>query len=149
MVTAPTNGAAGVVPAVMRYWLHFHAEADQQSIRDFLLTDAIGVIIKTASAGAEVGCKARSVPRPRWPPPACRGARRLAGAGGERCGDRAGAPSRHDHDPVRGSFRCPASSATRWAVKAVTAASLAIKGDGTHFVPLDAAIGPCARPAWT
>ncbi|MGQ3149201.1 MAG: L-serine ammonia-lyase, iron-sulfur-dependent, subunit alpha, partial [Agrobacterium sp.] len=47
VVTAPTNGAAGVVPAVMRYWLHFHVEADQDSIRDFLLTAAaIGGIIK-------------------------------------------------------------------------------------------------------
>ncbi|HTV70257.1 MAG TPA: L-serine ammonia-lyase, partial [Rhizobiaceae bacterium] len=47
VVTAPTNGAAGVVPAVLRYWLHFHPEADQDSIRDFLLTAAaIGGIIK-------------------------------------------------------------------------------------------------------
>ncbi|MCB1465840.1 MAG: L-serine ammonia-lyase, iron-sulfur-dependent, subunit alpha, partial [Rhizobiaceae bacterium] len=60
VVTAPTNGAAGVVPAVMRYWLHFHSEADQASIRDFLLTaSAVGGIIKTNASisGAEVGCQ--------------------------------------------------------------------------------------------
>ena len=60
VVTAPTNGAAGVVPAVIRYWLHFHAEADQHGIRDYLLTAAaIGGIIKTNASisGAEVGCQ--------------------------------------------------------------------------------------------
>src|SRR5204862_689917 len=60
VVTAPTNGAAGVVPAVMRYWLHFHPEADQPSIRDFLLTAAaVGGIIKSNASisGAEVGCQ--------------------------------------------------------------------------------------------
>ena len=60
VVTAPTNGAAGVIPAVMRYWLHFHPEADQQSIRDFLLTAAaVGGIIKANASisGAEVGCQ--------------------------------------------------------------------------------------------
>ena len=60
VVTAPTNGAAGVVPAVLRYWLHFHPEADDESIRDFLLTAAaVGGIIKTNASisGAEVGCQ--------------------------------------------------------------------------------------------
>ena len=60
VVTAPTNGAAGVIPAVLRYWLHFHPEADQASIRDFLLTAAaVGGIIKTNASisGAEVGCQ--------------------------------------------------------------------------------------------
>ena len=60
VVTAPTNGAAGTLPAVLRYWLHFHPEADQPSIRDFLLTRAaVGGIIKTNASisGAEVGCQ--------------------------------------------------------------------------------------------
>jgi L-serine dehydratase len=60
VVTAPTNGAAGVVPAVLRYWLHFHRTADDAGIRDFLLTAAaIGGIIKTNASisGAEVGCQ--------------------------------------------------------------------------------------------
>ena len=60
VVTAPTNGAAGTLPAVLRYWLHFHPEADQDGIRDFLLTAAaVGGIIKTNASisGAEVGCQ--------------------------------------------------------------------------------------------
>src|SRR5690606_4238904 len=60
VVTAPTNGAAGVVPAVLRYYLHFHEEADERSVRDFLLTSAaIGGIIKhnASISGAEVGCQ--------------------------------------------------------------------------------------------
>ena len=60
VVTAPTNGAAGTLPAVLRYWLHFHPEADKPSVRDFLLTAAaVGGIIKTNASisGAEVGCQ--------------------------------------------------------------------------------------------
>lgn len=60
VVTAPTNGAAGVVPAVLRYYLHFHDDADQKGIRDFLLTSAaIGGVIKhnASISGAEVGCQ--------------------------------------------------------------------------------------------
>jgi iron-sulfur-dependent L-serine dehydratase single chain form len=60
VVTAPTNGAAGTLPAVLRYWLNFHPEADQPSIRDFLLTAAaVGGIIKSNASisGAEVGCQ--------------------------------------------------------------------------------------------
>ena len=61
MVTAPTNGAAGVVPATLRYWLdHVPGEADQRELRDFLLTAAAvgGLIKRNASiSGAEVGCQ--------------------------------------------------------------------------------------------
>ena len=60
VVTAPTNGAAGVVPAVIRYWQHFYADADHHDIRDFLLTAAaVGGIIKhnASISGAEVGCQ--------------------------------------------------------------------------------------------
>src|SRR6185295_11809677 len=60
VVTAPTNGAAGVVPAVMRYWQHFYADADHHDLRDFLLTAAaVGGIIKhnASISGAEVGCQ--------------------------------------------------------------------------------------------
>src|SRR5690606_34385983 len=56
VVTAPTNGAAGVVPAVMRYWEHFHVDASVSDIRDFLLTAAaIGGIVKhnASISGAE------------------------------------------------------------------------------------------------
>ncbi len=73
VVTAPTNGAAGIVPAVLHYYLHFSPGADDEGIVRFLLTaGAIGILFKenASISGAEVGCQARSVPRRRWPPAA-------------------------------------------------------------------------------
>jgi L-serine dehydratase len=145
VVTAPTNGAAGVVPAVLRYWLHFHPEADQPSIRDFLLTAAaVGGIIKhnASISGAEVGCQGE-----------VGSASAMAAAG--LCAVMGGTPEQVENaaeialehhlgmtcDPVGGLVQVPCIERNALgAVKAVTAASLAIKGDGTHFVPLDAAI---------
>lgn len=145
VVTAPTNGAAGVVPAVMRYWLHFHVEADQDSIRDFLLTSAaVGGIIKhnASISGAEVGCQGE-----------VGSASAMAAAG--LCAVMGGSPEQVENaaeialehhlgmtcDPVGGLVQVPCIERNALgAVKAVTAASLAIKGDGKHFVPLDAAI---------
>ncbi|MBE7185111.1 MAG: L-serine ammonia-lyase [Methylobacterium mesophilicum] len=145
VVTAPTNGAAGVVPAVLRYWLHFHAEADAGSIRDFLLTAAaVGGIIKTNASisGAEVGCQGE-----------VGSASAMAAAG--LCAVLGGTPEQVENaaeialehhlgmtcDPVAGLVQVPCIERNALgAVKAVTAASLAVKGDGKHFVPLDAAI---------
>ena len=145
VVTAPTNGAAGVVPAVMRYWLHFHVEADSHSIREFLLTAAaVGGIIKTNASisGAEVGCQGE-----------VGSASAMAAAG--LCAVMGGTPAQVENaaeialehhlgmtcDPVGGLVQVPCIERNALgAVKAVTAASLAIKGDGTHFVPLDAAV---------
>lgn len=145
IVTAPTNGAAGVVPAVLRYWLHFHVEADQDSIRDFLLTAAaVGGIIKhnASISGAEVGCQGE-----------VGSASAMAAAG--LCAVMGGTPEQVENaaeialehhlgmtcDPVGGLVQVPCIERNALgAVKAVTAASLAIKGDGKHFVPLDAAI---------
>jgi L-serine dehydratase len=145
VVTAPTNGAAGVVPAVLRYWLHFHVEADEESIRDFLLTAAaIGGIIKTNASisGAEVGCQGE-----------VGSASAMAAAG--LCAVMGGTPEQVENaaeialehhlgmtcDPVGGLVQVPCIERNALgAVKAVTAASLAIKGDGSHFVPLDAAV---------
>jgi L-serine dehydratase len=145
VVTAPTNGAAGTLPAVLRYWLHFHPEADQASIRDFLLTAAaVGGIIKTNASisGAEVGCQGE-----------VGSASAMAAAG--LCAVMGGTPEQVENaaeialehhlgmtcDPVGGLVQVPCIERNALgAVKAVTAASLAIKGDGKHFVPLDAAI---------
>lgn len=145
VVTAPTNGAAGTLPAVLRYWLHFHPEADQSSIRDFLLTAAaVGGIIKTNASisGAEVGCQGE-----------VGSASAMAAAG--LCAVMGGTPEQVENaaeialehhlgmtcDPVGGLVQVPCIERNALgAVKAVTAASLAIKGDGKHFVPLDAAI---------
>lgn len=145
VVTAPTNGAAGTLPAVLRYWLHFHPEADDASIRDFLLTAAgVGGIIKTNASisGAEVGCQGE-----------VGSASAMAAAG--LCAVMGGTPEQVENaaeialehhlgmtcDPVGGLVQVPCIERNALgAVKAVTAASLAIKGDGVHFVPLDAAI---------
>jgi L-serine dehydratase len=145
VVTAPTNGAAGVVPAVMRYWQHFHVEADQDDIREFLLTAAaVGGIIKhnASISGAEVGCQGE-----------VGSASAMAAAG--LCAVMGGTPEQVENaaeialehhlgmtcDPVAGLVQVPCIERNALgAVKAVTAASLAIKGDGKHFVPLDAAI---------
>lgn len=145
VVTAPTNGAAGVVPAVLRYWLHFHVEADKESIRDFLLTAAaVGGIIKhnASISGAEVGCQGEV-------------GSASAMAAAALCAVMGGSPEQVENaaeialehhlgmtcDPVGGLVQVPCIERNALgAVKAVTAASLAIKGDGSHFVPLDAAI---------
>ena len=145
VVTAPTNGAAGVIPAVLRYWQHFHAEADQNDIRDFLLTAAaIGGIIKTNASisGAEVGCQGEV-----GSASAMAAAGLAAVMGGTPAQVENAAEIALEHhlgmtcDPVGGLVQVPCIERNALgAVKAVTAASLALKGDGSHFVPLDAAI---------
>ncbi|MBO6716635.1 MAG: L-serine ammonia-lyase [Rhizobiaceae bacterium] len=145
IVTAPTNGAAGVIPAVIRYWQHFHVEASERDIRDFLLTAAaVGGIVKhnASISGAEVGCQGE-----------VGSASAMAAAG--LCAVMGGTPEQVENaaeialehhlgmtcDPVGGLVQVPCIERNALgAVKAVTAASLAIKGDGQHFVPLDAAI---------
>ena len=145
VVTAPTNGAAGVIPAVMQFYLKFNAAAGQQAIRDYLLTAAaIGGIIKhnASISGAEVGCQGE-----------VGSASAMAAAG--LCAIMGGTPEQVENaaeialehhlgmtcDPVAGLVQIPCIERNAFgAVKAVTAASLALKGDGTHAVPLDACI---------
>ncbi|HEU4985568.1 MAG TPA: L-serine ammonia-lyase [Rhizobiaceae bacterium] len=145
VVTAPTNGAAGVVPAVMRYWLRFHVDADQKGIRDFLLTAAaIGGIIKhnASISGAEVGCQGEVGSASAM---AAAGLAAVLGGTSEQVENAAEIALEHHLgmtcDPVGGLVQVPCIERNALgAVKAVTAASLAVKGDGKHFVPLDAAI---------
>ena len=145
VVTAPTNGAAGTLPAVLRYWLHFHPEADQESIRDFLLSAAaVGGIIKTNASisGAEVGCQGEVGSASAM---AAAGLCAVMGGTAEQVENAAEIALEHHLgmtcDPVAGLVQVPCIERNALgAVKAVTAASLAIKGDGKHFVPLDAAI---------
>ncbi|MCX8569361.1 MULTISPECIES: L-serine ammonia-lyase [Hyphomicrobiales] len=145
VVTAPTNGAAGTLPAVLRYWLHFHVEADKDSIRDFLLTAAaVGGIIKTNASisGAEVGCQGEVGSASAM---AAAGLCAVMGGTAEQVENAAEIALEHHLgmtcDPVAGLVQVPCIERNALgAVKAVTAASLAIKGDGKHFVPLDAAI---------
>ncbi|KXF77383.1 serine dehydratase [Paramesorhizobium deserti] len=145
VVTAPTNGAAGVVPAVLRYYLHFHEDADQKGIRDFLLTSAAvgGVIKHNASiSGAEVGCQGEVGSASAM---AAAGLAAVLGGTPEQIENAAEIALEHHLgmtcDPVGGLVQVPCIERNALgAVKAVTAASLAVKGDGTHFVPLDACI---------
>ncbi len=145
VVTAPTNRAAGVVPAVIRYWLDHVPGATSARIPEFLLTAAaIGGLIKhnASISGAECGCQAE-----------VGSAAAMAAAG--LCAVLGGTPEQIENaaeialehhlgmtcDPVKGLVQVPCIERNGLgAIKAVSAASLALRGDGTHLVPLDAAI---------
>ena len=145
VVTAPTNGAAGVVPATIRYYLHFHEDADENGIRDYLLTAAaVGGIIKhnASISGAEVGCQGEVGSAAAM---AAAGLAAVMGGTPEQIENAAEIALEHHLgmtcDPVAGLVQVPCIERNALgAVKAVTAASLALKGDGRHFVPLDACI---------
>ena len=145
VVTAPTNGAAGVIPAIIRYYKQFHADADRDGIHDFLLTAAaIGGIIKhnASISGAEVGCQGEVGSAAAM---AAAGMAAVMGGSPEQIENAAEIALEHHLgmtcDPVGGLVQVPCIERNALgAVKAVTAASLAVKGDGQHFVPLDACI---------
>lgn len=144
VVTAPTNGAAGVIPAVL-YYLVEHEGGSLQQVRDFLLTAAaIGGLIKHRSSisGAEVGCQGE-----------VGSASAMAAAG--LCAARGGTPQQIENaaeialehhlgmtcDPVAGLVQVPCIERNGFgAIKAYTAASLAQRGSGSHFMPLDSCI---------
>lgn len=145
VVTAPTNGAAGVIPATIRYYRQFHADADRGGIHDFLLTAAaVGGIIKhnASISGAEVGCQGEVGSAAAM---AAAGMAAVMGGSPEQIENAAEIALEHHLgmtcDPVAGLVQVPCIERNALgAVKAVTAASLAVKGDGQHFVPLDACI---------
>lgn len=145
VVTAPTNGAAGVLPATIRYWLDHVPGASESRIEDFLLTAAaIGGLVKfnASISGAEAGCQAE-----------VGSAAAMSAAG--LCAVMGGTPEQVENaaeialehhlgmtcDPVKGLVQVPCIERNGLgAIKAVSAASLALRGDGTHLVPLDACI---------
>lgn len=145
VVTAPTNGAAGVIPATIRYYQHFHEDWDQDGIRNYLLTAAaVGGIIKhnASISGAEVGCQGEVGSAAAM---AAAGLAAVMGATPEQIENAAEIALEHHLgmtcDPIAGLVQVPCIERNALgAVKAVTAASLAMKGDGQHFVPLDACI---------
>jgi L-serine dehydratase len=142
VVTAPTNGAAGVVPAVIRYYVEHCIGAAPERVADFLLTAAaIGGLIKhnASISGAEAGCQGE-----------VGSAAAMAAAG--LCEVLGGTPAQVENaaeialehhlgmtcDPVAGLVQVPCIERNGLgAVKAVTAASIALRGDGSHFMPLD------------
>ena len=145
VVTAPTNGAAGVVPAVIRYYRDHCIGASTRGIRDFLLTAAaVGGIIKTNASisGAEVGCQGEV-----GSAAAMAAAGLCAALGGTNAQIENAAEIALEHhlgltcDPAKGLVQVPCIERNGLgAIKAVAAASLALRGDGSHVVPLDACI---------
>jgi L-serine dehydratase len=145
IVTAPTNGAAGIVPAVLHYYDRFFPRASADGIVRYLLTaGAIGVLFKenASISGAEVGCQGEVGT-------ACS---MSAGALTEVLG---GTPEQVENaaeigiehnlgltcDPIGGLVQVPCIERNAVAsVKAINAARIALRGDGRHLVPLDKAI---------
>ncbi len=145
MVTAPTNGAAGIIPAVLHYVMKFLPGADEDDVVDFLLAAAaVGILFKTNASisGAEVGCQGEVGS-------ACS----MAAAG--LCQVMGGTPRQVENaaeigiehnlgltcDPIAGLVQIPCIERNAIAAnKAVNAARMAKRGDGGHIVSLDAAI---------
>jgi L-serine dehydratase len=143
VVTAPTNGAAGIIPAVLRYYAEDCRPSDaQRGIRDFLLTAAaIGMLCKqnASISGAEIGCQGEV-----GVACAMAAAGLVAALGGTNGQIENAAEIGIEHhlgmtcDPIGGLVQIPCIERNGMgAIKAITAASLAMKGDGTHFVSLD------------
>jgi L-serine dehydratase len=145
VVTAPTNGAAGIIPAVLHYYTRFVAGANEKGVIDFLLTAAaIGILYKenASISGAEVGCQGEVGV-------AC------SMAAGALCAVMGGTPEQAENaaeigmehhlgmtcDPVGGLVQIPCIERNAIAsVKAINAARMALRGDGTHHVSLDKVI---------
>jgi L-serine dehydratase len=145
VVTAPTNGAAGIVPAVLHYYTRFVRGTGAAGVRDFLLTAAaIGILYKenASISGAEVGCQGEVGV-------AC------SMAAGALCAVLGGTPEQVENaaeigmehhlgltcDPVGGLVQIPCIERNAIAsVKAINAARMALRGDGTHHVSLDQVI---------
>jgi L-serine dehydratase len=142
VVTAPTNGAAGVIPAVIRYYLDHTIDPNREGVRTFLLVAAaIGGIIKhnASISGAEVGCQGEVGSASAM---AAAGLAAALGATNAQVENAAEIALEHHLgmtcDPIGGLVQVPCIERNALgAVKAVTAASLALRGDGSHFVPLD------------
>jgi len=145
VVTAPTNGAAGIIPAVLHYYARFVPGSHDTGVRDFLLTAAaIGILYKenASISGAEVGCQGEVGV-------AC------SMAAGALCAVLGGTPAQAENaaeigmehhlgltcDPVGGLVQIPCIERNAVAsVQAINAARMALRGDGTHHVSLDKVI---------
>lgn len=145
IVTAPTNGAAGIIPAVLRYYRDFVKGANDEGVIRFLLTaGAIGIVYKeTASiSGAEVGCQGEVGSACSM---AAAGLAEVIGATPEQVENAAEIAMEHNLgltcDPVGGLVQIPCIERNAIAaVKAINAARMALRGDGQHVVSLDKVI---------
>lgn len=145
IVTAPTNGAAGVMPAVLYYYMKFIDEATIFGIRDFLLTAGqIGILYKenASISGAEVGCQGEVGVACSM---AAGGLAQALGGNAKQVENAAEIGMEHclglTCDPIAGQVQIPCIERNAVAaVKAINAARLALAGNGDHFVSLDEVI---------
>lgn len=145
VVTSPTNGAAGIIPAVLHYYVNFFPKATEEGVIKFLLTaGAIAILYKTNASisGAEVGCQGEVGV-------AC------SMAAGALCEVLGGTPEQVENaaeiamehnlgltcDPIGGLVQIPCIERNAMgSIKAINAARMALRGDGSHFVSLDKVI---------
>ncbi|MES2870869.1 MAG: L-serine ammonia-lyase [Pseudomonadota bacterium] len=145
MVTAPTNGAAGIIPAVLHYFMKFSDEVCEANVVDYLLSAAaIGILCKinASISGAEVGCQGEVGSACAM---AAAGLAQILGATPEQLCNAAEIGLEHNLgltcDPVGGLVQVPCIERNAIAaVKAINAAQMALRGDGQHFISLDRVI---------
>ncbi|QIH11400.1 MULTISPECIES: L-serine ammonia-lyase [unclassified Pseudomonas] len=145
MVTAPTNGAAGIIPAVLHYFMKFSEEVTDAHVVDFFLgAAAIGILCKknASISGAEVGCQGEVGSACAM---AAAGLAEILGATPEQLCNAAEIGLEHNLgltcDPVGGLVQVPCIERNAIAaVKAINAAQMALRGDGQHFISLDRVI---------
>ena len=145
MVTAPTNGAAGIIPAVLQYYMQFGQGADEGDVVDYLLTaGAVGILCKknASISGAEVGCQGEVGSACAM---AAAGLTEVMGGTVAQVENAAEIGLEHNLgltcDPVGGLVQVPCIERNAIAsVKAINAAQMALRGDGEHFISLDKVI---------
>jgi L-serine dehydratase len=145
VVTAPTNGAAGIVPSVLHYYRDFIGSySDDGVVRFLLVAAAIGLLFKenASISGAEVGCQGEVGSACAM---AAGGLAELIGGTPEQVENAAEIGIEHNLgltcDPVGGLVQIPCIERNAvGSVKAITAARMAVRGDGQHHVTLDKAI---------
>lgn len=145
MVTAPTNGAAGIIPAVLHYFMKFNPDATEDDVvRFFLSAAAVGILCKknASISGAEVGCQGEVGSACAM---AAAGLAEILGATPEQVENAAEIGLEHNLgltcDPVGGLVQIPCIERNAIAaVKAINAAQMAMRGDGEHYISLDHAI---------
>ena len=145
VVTAPTNGSAGIIPAVLEYYWHFVESADDEGVRTFLLTaGAVGYLFKrnASISGAEVGCQGEVGVACSM---AAAGLAAVMGGTPEQVENAAEIGIEHNLgltcDPVGGLVQIPCIERNAMAANtAINAVRMAMLGDGSHIVSLDQAI---------
>jgi len=145
VVTAPTNGAAGIVPAVLHYYTRFVPGSDDDGVVRFLLTaTAVGILVKenASISGAEVGCQGEVGSACSM---AAAGLCAVLGGTAQQVENAAEIGMEHNLgltcDPIGGLVQIPCIERNAVAsVKAIAATRIALRGDGQHYVSLDKVI---------